>query len=72
MPANEGRSFTFEARQRAGRRRDGLIQMVHVYHPKFCDLLSWLNRESDALEELRPYRVGMFKRREGECHAERV
>lgn len=69
MPS-EGRSFTFEAQQRLGCRADGLIQAVHVYHPKFCDLLFWLDREDDSLHELRPYRVGMFARQKGEHRAE--
>lgn len=69
MPS-EGASFTFQAQQRAGRRADGLILAVHVYHPKFVDLLFWLNRETDELHELRPYRVGMFARRGGGHHAD--
>lgn len=45
------------------RRADGLIVGVHLYAPKFVDAWYWLDREDDRLEELRQYRVGMFKGR---------
>lgn len=44
------------------RRADGLIAGVRVFAPKIADMWLWLNREDEHLEELRPYRVGMFTR----------
>ncbi len=61
---------TIAAAVQIGRRADGQFQAIRVSAPKFFDLLFWLNREDGSTHELRPYRVGMFKRREGECHAD--
>lgn len=61
-------SVTFQASVLTGRRLDGVMQAVRVHAPKLIDLWYWVNRDTDTLEELRPYRVG--SRRKGHGHAD--
>lgn len=47
------------------RRADGLLfgsRLTSPSHPGLVDLLVWLDRETGEIQELRPYRVGMFGR----------
>lgn len=60
MPADH---IDVEFTEQVAREPDGLISMVRLHAPKFGDLTFWLNRETNDLEELRPYRFGMFRRR---------
>lgn len=41
---------------------DGLIQAVHIHDAdrKVMDMLFWVDRETNELQEVRAYRVGMF------------
>lgn len=48
------------------RRMDGLIfgsRVTSVNYPGLVDAWFWIDRQSDEIDELRPYRVGMFARR---------
>ncbi len=53
--------FTLNLQTSILRRADGLIWGLRVHHTKVVDMWWLLNRETDQVEELRPYRVGMFK-----------
>lgn len=53
--------FTVDVQTSTLRRVDGLIFGLRLQAPKIIDAWFWVNREADRIEELRPYRVGMFK-----------
>lgn len=59
-----GNSVEVEFQKQIARAPDGLIRIVRLHAPKFGDLWFWLDREQDELQELRPYRVGMLRRRQ--------
>lgn len=52
-----------EFTERVGREPDGLIWMVALHSPIVGGVLFALNRVTDELEELRPYRFGMLRER---------
>lgn len=54
-----------EVRSSLLRRADGLIvgsRVTAVNYPGLIDLWLWLDRETGEMDELKPYRVGMFRR----------